>query len=278
MKSNRIITISASLLLACSIQTVKADAISFTDPHWQFLSGVGSLSASQDTLVSQGVGFESSGPGWSVYSPTALLPVIGTQWQLDIESQVDLSWCTAGNDYSGPTTPTTSCSAGAQRSEVGIVSGPVTEADRSALGGSLFDYFDFGVDAYYGYADIFAHSGDTTVTGLLNPVAKVVNDNVLSDTVWYRFVRTGDDLAMSLSDDGINYIPELSTTLGDGVGDAVDLAITTETYLTAGSKVTTSNLAVTSAPEPATWWLVGVGAGMIALGKIRRKRSWRVVV
>jgi len=272
---------SVMLLLAvCAVAVIaagdaRADIIFYDDfagtsltPAWQVLPGQGAYS------VDNGLQYDDQGPlsspsGWSTTSLSLGLPFTGANWQIGVEATSSLDWCTGGT-YTGPSVPNQSCSSGAQQTQVGVSFAPVAASDRSALQGDTYAFFDRGTDAWYGYNQLSASFGSSSVSGLLNPADSAINDNIAGGTYWYQFVRNGGTLTMSISSDGVKYVTALSETLANPSSSFNELVLTGETYLTAGSFTDYSSVNITtlsSAPEPSTWAMLGVGMMLMLLGR-----------
>ncbi len=286
--AGRKLSAALSLLLwatAPGAATALADTVIFSDnftestlnPAWQVLPGQGTYSLAGDLrYVNQGP--LSSPYGWATTSLSLALPFTGTDWEADVKASYSLAWCAPGFTYTGPPVPNFSTSSGAQRSDVMVSFDPVTGSDRSALSGNNVAAFDRGVDAWYGANVLSASYGSDLASGLLNPAASTIDNNIAGGTYWYQIVRNGGTLTMSYSYDGVHYSTALSTSLADPSSSYNELLLTGWTYLNAGSysdfdSVTIKSLSPSPMPEPSAWIPLAVGLACIAVKLRLRNRA-----
>jgi len=81
---------------------------------------------------------------------------------------------------------------------------------------------------------------------------------------------------MSVRSDGVNYVTTLSETLADPSITFNELVLTGETYLTVGSFTDYSSVSITalsSAPDPPTWVLLGAGLLLLAVPFARQRQG-----
>lgn len=239
---------------------------------WQVLPGQGTYSLVGDLrYVNQGPA--SAPAGWSTTSLSLALPFTGTNWEADIKASFSLDWLSSGS-YTGPPVPNYLNSSGAQAPQVMMSFDPVTAGDRSALAGGTSADFNRGTDAWYGYDDLYASYGSTSVLGLINPADAWITNNITGGTYWYQFIRNGGTLTMNYSYDGVNYFTALSAPLANPSGSYNELVLSGTTYSTAGSFADYYYVDITSpVPEPSTWGLLGLGLlGLVWAGRRRARQ------
>src|SRR5205823_2257290 len=112
---------------------------------------------------------------------------------------------TFGGGFNGPSVPTQANSTGAQDPQIDISFDPITAADRSGFDHQNVAYFSRGVDAWYGANYMSAAYGGVGTDNIIDPGITNIVNSVAGGIVWYRFVRNGGKLTMSVSYDGFNY-------------------------------------------------------------------------
>ena len=271
-----------SILLALGAGQALAETIfadNFTGPSlnsaWQVLPGQGVY------VFGGGLRYYNQGPlsspsGWSTTSLALALPFMGTNWEIDTRATYSLDWCTLGNSYTGPAVPNQSCSSGAQRPQIMVAFDPATASDRSALTGANVAEIDRGIDAWYGDDHLSASYGDVVASGLLNPADSTINKNIAGGAYWYRIVRSGGNLTMSYSTDGVSYATALSAQLNNPTGSYNELVLTGTTFLTENSftdygYVNIESLGTSAVPEPSGFALMLLGVAFVGVGRLRLK-------
>ena len=148
---------------------------------------------------------------------------------------------------------------------------PVSEADRSALGGTNYADWYRDIDGYYGSDQLIASYGAAGSANVLNPADLNVTGNVAgTSTYWLQIVRDGGGLSMNISYDGTTYTNALTTTLTDPANSFNELVLSGTTFETAGSFTNFDYVSITgtSTPEPSSAVIGLSGLMLMLLGRL----------
>ena len=274
---------TAAVVLAATAHSGLASTIfsdNFTgpslNPAWEVLPGQGAYTVGSG-LQYYNQGSLSSPSGWSTTSLSLALPFTGTEWELDMKATYNLDWCLQGyacSNYTGPSVPTATGSAGAQRPQVIVSFDPVTAGDRSALAGTNYADFDRGVDAFYGDNHFIASYGGNSTGNLLNPADATITDNVADGSYWLQVIRDGGTITMNYSYDGVHYFNALTEQLSNPAGTYNELILSGTTYLTDGSFTNFANVDITTpAPEPSSMVLLTLSIASVAIARRKLRRT-----
>ncbi|MBZ5578211.1 MAG: hypothetical protein LAP40_16740 [Acidobacteriia bacterium] len=246
------------------------------NPAWQVLPGQGSYSVGGGDLRYYNQGPVAATTGWFNPALTLSLQFTGTDWEFDTKAAYHLDWLSSGS-YTGPSTPNTSNSSGAQAPEV-LVAFDSASQTSSQQAGTDYAAFERDIDAYYGSNILSASYGAAYDPNLLNPADSNINNNIADGTYWLQIIRSGGTLAMNYSYDGTTYMNAFTTTLANPTGTYNDLLLGGVTYSTAGSYTDYSYVTITTpsgVPEPGGLVPFGLCLAGIAMGCVRRKAaSW----